>query len=104
MTVSRERHKSGAAAIRMQLLESDHLCGGGGGVHRSDERRAKDIEFTIKPNLTKGESREAIGWTIGLIAATYVSVGMVLAFLYRDGNSTLYPRRGFTKPLHFLYM
>ena len=52
MTISRERHQSGAAAIRMQLLDSDDLCGGGGG--QRSERRVKEIEFTVEPSLSKG--------------------------------------------------
>ena len=51
MTISRERHQSGAAAIRIHLLDSDVLCGGGG---QSDERRVKQIEFTVEPSLSKG--------------------------------------------------
>ena len=81
MTISRERHKSGVAAIRMQLLDSDHLCGGGGG----GGRRRKEIEFTIEPSLSRDEFREAVGWVIGIIVATYAIVGGILAFLYRDG-------------------
>ena len=53
MTISRERHKSGVAAISMQLLDSDELCGGGhNGGER--ERRVKEIEFTVEPSLSKG--------------------------------------------------
>ena len=56
MTISRERHKSGVAAISMQLLDSDELCGGGGGGHNGGERerRVKEIEFTVEPSLSKG--------------------------------------------------
>ena len=85
MTISRERHKSGVAAIRMQLLDSDQLCGGGGGVGGGGQRR-KEIEFTIEPSLSRDEFREAVGWVIGIIVATYAMVGVIIGFLYRDAQ------------------
>ena len=77
MTVSRERHKSGVAAIRMQLLDSDEVCGRGGG----GGSRVKKVDFTVRPSLSQEEFREAVGWVLGLIGATYAVVAAVLAFL-----------------------
>ena len=80
MTVSRERHKSGVAAIRMQLLDSDEVCGGRGGGGGGGSR-VKKVAFAVRPSLSQEEFREAVGWVLGLIGATYAVVAAVLAFL-----------------------
>lgn len=70
-------------SLRLQLLESDLVCGGGVG---GTGHRRKWISFTVEPGLSSNEFSEAVGWSVGFIAATYVVVGVILAILHRYGS------------------